>query len=139
MRNRNGRYSEFLRSSLGREVWADLQTASGSVASAAGQGTLTDQLGPAGTSLGGAQSGLPYGYGPSGSGQVEPMLVTDTQGVTYSVTGSALTTQIVTATAGALIAQETVVVDASGESGNLRVSGLSIMVGSLMGLMAVLA
>jgi len=105
---------------------------------------LTDQLYPsdfaisAGAGTAGITSGLPYGYGPAGgnagtgTGQIRPMLVTDTSGVTYSVTGTALTTQIVTATAGALIAQETVVVDAG--AGCLKASMFSVIAGSLIGL-----
>jgi hypothetical protein len=89
----------------------------------------------------GAQSNLPYGYGPpgaaSGTGQVQPMLVTGTAGVTYSVTGTGLTTQIVTATAGAMIAQETIIVDAG--AGALRVPGVSLLMSGLLTLIAILA
>jgi hypothetical protein len=53
-------------------------------------------------------------------------------GVTYSVTGTGLTTRIVTATAGAMIAQETIVVDAG--AGGLRVSGVTMMMCSLLGI-----
>jgi hypothetical protein len=119
----------------------DLETG-GQVAPAVGQGALTDQLLPAGTAamgqggsqLPGTQSGLPYGYGAgagagaAGTGQIKSMLVTDVQGVTYSVSGTGLTTQIVTATAQAMIAAETVVVD----SGARRMPGVSV---SLVGLL----
>jgi hypothetical protein len=52
-------------------------------------------------------------------------------GVTYSVTGTGLTTRIVTATAGAMIAQETIIVDAG--AGALRVPGVTVMFCSLLG------
>jgi len=99
------------------------------ISAAVDQGALTDQLLPGGTATVGqnvgSQSGLPYGYGANagagaGTGQVKPMLVTDVQGVTYSVSGTGLSTQIVTATAQAMIAAETVVVD-SGALGMPRV------------------
>jgi hypothetical protein len=111
---------------------------------------LTDQLGASGvagipaagvpTAAGqrqpaGAQNGLPYGYGAAasgGPGQIQPMLVSDTMGVTYSVTGTGLTTRIVTATAGAMIAQETIVVDAG--AGALKVPGVTMMLCSLLGI-----
>ena len=103
---------------------------------------MTDQLGAAGQTAtsqrqpAGSQSGLAYGYGAgraSGStGQVQPMLVSDTMGVTYSITGTGLTTRIVTATAGAMIAQETVIVNAGTEA--LRVSGSMTMLSSLLGI-----
>jgi hypothetical protein len=111
---------------------------------------LTDQLGASGvagipaagvpTAAGqrqpaGGQNGLPYGYGAAGAsggtGQIQPMLVSDTMGVTYSVTGTGLTTRIVTATAGAMIAQETIIVDAG--AGALRVPGVMMMLCSLLG------
>ena len=102
---------------------------------------MTDQLGAAGqTAAGqhqpvGSQSGLPYGYGTPGAsrvtGQIQPMLVSDTMGVAYSVTGTGLTTRIVTATAGAMIAQETIIVDAG--AGTLRVPGVMVMLCSLLG------
>ena len=57
------------------------------------------------------------------------MLVSDTIGVTYSITGTGLTTRIVTATAAAMIAQETVIVNAG--SGASRISGVAIMLCSL--------
>jgi hypothetical protein len=113
---------------------------------------LTDQLGASGvagipaagvpTAAGqpqpaGAQNGLPYGYGAAGAsggtGQIQPMLVSDTMGVTYSVTGTGLTTRIVTATAGAMIAQETIIVDAG--AGALKVPGVTMMLCSLLGIM----
>jgi len=103
---------------------------------------LTDQLGAAAqTAAGqhqpaGSQSGLPYGYGAGaasgGTGQIQPMLVSDTMGVTYSITGTGLTTRIVTATAGAMIAQETVIVNAGTEA--VAASGLTMMLGSLLGI-----
>lgn len=102
---------------------------------------MTDQLGAAGqTATGqrqpvGSQSGLPYGYGTpgasGGTGHIQPMLVSDTMGVTYSVTGTGLTTRIVTATAGAMIAQETIIVDAG--AGALRVPGVMVILCSLLG------
>jgi len=105
---------------------------------------LTDQLGAAGQTAAaqrqpaGSQSGLPYGYGTPGAsrgtGQIQPMLVSDTMGITYSVTGTGLTTRIVTATAGAMIAQETVIVDAG--AGALRVSGVPMMLCSLLAILS---
>jgi len=102
---------------------------------------LTDQLGAAGQTAAaqrqptGSQSGLPYGYGTPGAsrgtGQIQPMLVSDTMGVTYSVTGTGLTTRIVTATAGAMIAQETIIVDAG--AGALRVPEVMVMLCCLLG------
>jgi hypothetical protein len=115
---------------------------------------LTDQLGASGvagipaagvpTAAGqcqspGVQNGLPYGYGAGasgGTGQIQPMLVSDTMGVTYSVTGTGLTTRIVTATAGAMIAQETIIVDAG--AGALRVPGVTMMLCSLLGIVLAL-
>jgi hypothetical protein len=119
----------------------DVQTGS-QVAPQVGQGALTDQLLPAGTTamghgrsqLPGTLSGLPYGYGAgagagaAGTGQIKPMLVTDVQGVTYSVSGTGLTTQIVTATAQAMIAAETVVVD----NGALGVPGVPVRLLALL-------
>jgi hypothetical protein len=112
---------------------------------------LTDQLGAPGVAGGpaaggqtvagqrlsaGTQSGLPYGYGAAGAtggtGLIQPMLVSDTMGVTYSITGTGLTTRIVTATAGAMIAQETIIVDAG--AGALRVPGVTMMLCSLVGI-----
>ena len=53
-------------------------------------------------------------------------------GVTYSITGTGLTTRIVTATAGAMIAQETVIVNAGTKA--VAVSGLTTMLCSLLGI-----
>jgi hypothetical protein len=116
---------------------------------------LTDQLGPSGvagipaagvpTAAGqrqpaGAQNSLPYGYGAAGAsggtGQIQPMLVSDTMGVTYSITGTGLTTRIVTATAGAMIAQETIIVDAG--AGALRVPAVTMILSSVLGLLIAL-
>jgi len=57
-------------------------------------------------------------------------------GVTYSITGTGLTTRIVTATAGAMIAQETIIVDAG--AGALRVPGVTMMLSSLLALLVAL-
>jgi hypothetical protein len=67
------------------------------------------------------------------------MLVTDTGGVTYSVTGSSLTTEIVTATAtaGAMIAQETVII--TNGAGILDVPGVWVLIWSLVGVVVALA
>jgi hypothetical protein len=60
------------------------------------------------------------------------MLVSDASNNIYTTMMSNLTTQYVTATAGALIAEETIVVDSG--SGRVVVSGGRAAVGSLIAL-----